>query len=150
MVGGKYLALSVSRSSVEVGAVADGRQILSAGTEAEDRGATASEGLAAASGAALGYVKMADGRVQTIVADGDGVDLVHDGFESAQARQAVGPPWVAASHSPPGVNSGPAAPTEGVHEASETAPGLAYLVTHVHSPRFDFDLHVRLPDNRSD
>jgi len=150
VVGGKYLALSVSRSSVEVGAVADGRQILSAGTEAEDRGATASEGLAAASGAALGYVKMADGRVQTIVADGDGVDLVHDGFESAQDRQPARQPLVAASHSPPGDGLGAASPQEVGHEASESGPGLAYLVTHVHSPRFDFDLHVRLPDNRSD
>jgi len=223
VVAGKYFALSVSRSSVEVGSVADGGLPSSAGAQAEDSGGGAAVVLAAgsnpvpmnvvekaalreevkteagqpaipalephgsgrltaASVTTLGYVEMADGRVEMIVADGDRVDLVHDGFEWGEDRQAVGvsrsvggvvenpslplpapeakgesgerpalePPLVAASHSPPRASRDAAGGQDEGPGASETASGLAYLVTHVHSPRFNFDLHVRLPDNRSD
>jgi hypothetical protein len=191
VVGGKYLALGVSRRSVEVRAIGNGGQPASASMAAEDRGAAASEvlarssqplpiraveksagreevetetaepaalalepqgseGLAAAAGTELGYVKMADGRVQTIVSDGDGVDLVHDGFERDQDRQVTRQPLVAASHSPPGTGTGTASGQEEGQDRPDMAPEPTYLVTHVHSPRFNFDLHVRLPDNRSD
>ncbi len=191
VVAGKYLALSVSRSSVEVGSVADGGLPNSAGAVAEDGGGGAAVALAAgsrpvatkalekaalreevktaagqpavpalepagaermtaASVTPLGYVEMAAGRVEMIVAGGDRVDLVHDGFEWGEERQAVRQLQVASSHSPPQAEPEAASPQEEGHEASETGPGPAYLVTHVHSPRFDFDLHVRLPDNRSD
>jgi hypothetical protein len=55
-----------------------------------------------------------------------------------------------ASHSPPGAGLDPSVSQEVTVQVSQTAPSWVYLLTEHRGSRFDFDMHVRLPDNRSE
>ncbi len=187
VVGGTYQAVSVSRSFVELASASHstppsfakaepgGRGLFAPGSEprtfqpAPLSRNSGSAGLpegrlegawptaraaapgrpddpSAASEAPLGYVKLADGRVRWVLTAPGGVRLAPGDSEPQGDRQAL----VAADRPPPGAGSEGGIGQEDGPEAREILAGPVYLVTHVHSPRFDFDLHVRLPDNRSE